>query len=142
MNDAPLCAADWYEKVLGVRRAPTRAPPADCRVPFAPRRDPANQIHEPNARMFAGDILIFIYPNQRLATLTPRAIDTTGPLVFPQGRVVDHIAFSHPDLPALLARVHGAGVKVLEDVHDFGNTTLKAVMIEGPDSIAIELIGR
>jgi len=55
--------------------------------------------------------------------------------------VLDHIAFSHPDLPSLVARVRRAGVKVLEDVHDFGNTTLKAVMIEGPDRIAIELIG-
>ena len=34
------------------------------------------------------------------------------------------------------------GVTILEDVHAFGNTTLKAAMIEGPDKIAIELIER
>ena len=143
MSDAPLCAADWYERVLGLRRAPTNVPaPADCRVPFAPRRDPANQIHEPNARMFAGDILIFIYPNQRLAAMTPRAVDTTGPLLSPRGRVLDHIAFSHPDLPALVTWLRANDVKVLENVHNFGNTMLKAAMIEGPDRIAVELIER
>jgi len=31
-------------------------------------------------------------------------------------------------------------VKVLEGVHRFGNGTSKAAMIEGPDSIAIELV--
>ena len=40
MSDAPLCAADWYERMLGLRRAPAKTPlPADCHVPFgaAPR---------------------------------------------------------------------------------------------------------
>jgi hypothetical protein len=111
-------------------------------VPFAPRRDPANQIHEPNARLFAGDILIFIYPNQRLAAMTQRAVDTAGPLVSPRGRVLDHIAFSHPDLPSLVARLRHAGARIVDDVHAFGTTTLQAVTIEGPDRIAIELIGR
>lgn len=143
MSDAPLCASNWYEKVLGLRRGPTKEPlPADCNVPFTPRRDPANQIHEPNARMFAGDILIFIYPHQRLAALTQRAVDDQGPLVSPRGRVLDHIAFSVPDVPGTLTRLREAGVTVLEDVHNFGNTTQKAAMIEGPDKIAIELIER
>jgi catechol 2,3-dioxygenase-like lactoylglutathione lyase family enzyme len=143
MSDAPLCAADWYENVLGIRPNRTRAPrPPDCHVPFAPRHDPANQIHEPNARMFVGDILIFIYPNQRLAAMTPRAVETMTPLVSPRGRVLDHIAFSHPDVPALVVRLRASGVKILEDVHHFGSTNLKAAMIEGPDSIVIELIER
>jgi catechol 2,3-dioxygenase-like lactoylglutathione lyase family enzyme len=143
MSDAPLCAADWYEKMLGLRRAPAKEPPPnDCRVPFTPRRAPANQIHEPNARLYAGDILVFIYPNQRLAAMTERAVDDAGPLASSRGRVLDHIAFSVPDVPGLLARLRGAGVSVLADVHDFGNTTLEAAMIEGPDRIAIELVER
>ncbi len=143
MSDAPLCAAEWYERVLGLRRAAGRgAPHGDCHVPFAPRHNPANQIHEPSARLFAGEILIFVYPNQRLAALTQRAVETTGALVSPRGHVLDHIAFSYPKVPALVERLRGMGVTILEDVHAFGNTTLEAAMIEGPDKIAIELIER
>jgi hypothetical protein len=35
-----------------------------------------------------------------------------------------------------------AGVKILEDVHPFGTGGKPAAMIEGPDSIAIELVER
>lgn len=143
MSDAPLCAADWYETVLGLRRPPGKGPlPADCHVPFAPRRDPANQIHEPSARVFAGDILVFIYPNQRLKAMSQEPLEKEEPLVSPRGRVLDHIAFSTLDVPALVGRLRNAGVKVLEDVHRFGNTSAKAAMIEGPDRIAIELVER
>jgi hypothetical protein len=31
---------------------------------------------------------------------------------------------------------------VLEELHGFGTTTLKAAMIEGPDGMAIELVER
>jgi hypothetical protein len=33
-------------------------------------------------------------------------------------------------------------VKVLEELHPFGNSNARAAMIEGPDSIAIELVER
>jgi hypothetical protein len=33
-----------------------------------------------------------------------------------------------------------AGVKVLEEPHPFGRSGKRAAMIEGPDSIAIELV--
>jgi hypothetical protein len=33
-------------------------------------------------------------------------------------------------------------VKVLEELHRFGKGNTQAAMIEGPDSIAIELVGR
>jgi catechol 2,3-dioxygenase-like lactoylglutathione lyase family enzyme len=154
-SDSPLCAGDWYERVLGLRRGtnvygpssggkPAPAPPAgsDCHIPLAPRHAPANQIHEPSARVYAGDIMLFIYPHQRLAALTQRAVDDQGPLVSPRGRLLDHIALAVADVPATLARLRAQNVKVLEDVHNFGNSTLKAAMIEGPDLIAIELVER
>jgi hypothetical protein len=49
---------------------------------------------------------------------------------------------TYPDVPTALQRLRKLGVKVLEDVHNFGNTQLKAAMIEGPDGLAIELIER
>ena len=37
-------------------------------------------------------------------------------------------------------RLEVQGVKVLEGVHQFGDTDRRAAMIEGPDAIAIELV--
>ena len=134
MSAAPLCAAEWYERVLGLKRLGGVAPlPAgDCHVPFGPRRDPGNQIHEPNVRLLMDDIVLYIYPNQRP--------DIT--LATPRGHVLDHVAMTYPDVPAALARLKKLGVKVLEEVHELGDEKRKAAMIEGPDSLAIELVER
>ena len=134
MSDAPLCAAAWYERMLGLERLQPPGgdddQPADCRVEFGPRRDPGNQIHQPSARLMVGDILLFIYPNQR----------PERTLISPRGRVLDHVALACSDLPATLAVLRARGVTVLEDIHRFGDSDLQAAMIEGPDRLAIELV--
>ena len=134
MSAAPLCAAEWYERVLGLERVSVseEQPGGECDVPFGPRRDPGNQIHTPSARLRVGDIILFIYPNQR----------PTRSLGSPRGRVLDHIALMCTDLPDTLERLKGHGVKVLEGLHRFGDTMLQAAMIEGPDGLAIELVER
>ncbi len=129
-SDAPLCAADWYVKHLGaVRRgnAPLTGP---CEVPFAAPSEPLGVIRSPAATVRFGEISLIIYPRQR-----------PGPLVSPRGHTVDHIALSVPDLTAALDRLRKSGVKVLREPHRFGNSKTRAAMIEGPDSIAIELVG-
>lgn len=134
MSDAPLCAAAWYERLLGLERLPSLGGdddrPADCRVPFGPRRDPGNQIHQPNARLMVGDILLSIYPNQR----------PERPLVSSRGRVLDHVGLATGDLRATLAHLRAQGVTVLEDIHRFGDSDLQAALIEGPDRLAIKLV--
>jgi catechol 2,3-dioxygenase-like lactoylglutathione lyase family enzyme len=124
---APLCAADWYVKHLGATSRGQRTGP--CEVQFAAPSEPLGVIRSPAATVRFGDISLIIYPQQRPAKL-----------VSPQGHVVDHIAFSVPDLPGTWARLRNAGVKVLEEPHQFGNSKMKAAMIEGPDAIRIELI--
>jgi catechol 2,3-dioxygenase-like lactoylglutathione lyase family enzyme len=132
MSAAPLCAAEWYERVLGLKRLRAAAPQptGDCHVPFGTPRDPGNQIHEPNARLLMDDIVLSIYPNQRPgnALLTPR------------GHVLDHVAMTYPDVAVALARLRKLGVKVLKEAHNLGDSKAKAAMIEGPDSLAIELV--
>lgn len=133
MSAAPLCAADWYEEILGLTRLGPRTPaPPDCHVPFGPRRDPGNQIHEPNVRLPMGEIVLSIYPNQQPAAT----------LVSPIGHVLDHIALVYPDLPAAVPEFRRKGVRILRDLHRFGDTQAQAIFIEGPDAIAIELIDR
>jgi catechol 2,3-dioxygenase-like lactoylglutathione lyase family enzyme len=128
-SDAPLCAAEWYQKHLGaiIRNARDRATP--CEVPFAAPSEPLGVIRSPAATARLGEINLIIYPRQR-----------PGPLVSPRGQVVDHIAVSVPDVAAALDRLRRSGVKVLEEPRRFGKSQFRAAMIEGPDSIAIELV--
>lgn len=130
---APLCAAEWYETHLGARRPQGRGlpPPADCRVPFAAPSEPLGVIRQPAATVRLDDINLIIYPQQK-----PDPLEST------RGHVNDHIAVSYPNVPDALGRLRKMGVKVLEDVHNFGNTTTRAAMIEGPDRLAIELVER
>lgn len=127
-SDAPLCAADWYRKNLGaVSRAAERTGP--CEVPFAAPSEPLGVIRSPATTVRIGDINLIIYPRQR-----------PGPLVSTRGHVVDHIAVSYPNVPAALERFRKSEVKVLKEVHRFGNSDKRAAEIEGPDSIVIELV--
>jgi hypothetical protein len=143
-SEAPLCAADWYERVVGLAHLPDvgRAPGADCHVPFHARSNTASQILNPNSRVIpgSGPFALFVYPNQRLRALSANAVDDRGPLVSSRGHVIDHIAFAVADLDDALRRLRGQNVPVIEKPHRFGKSAQKAAMIEGPDKIAIELV--
>lgn len=124
---APLCAADWYVKHLGAVSRSTRNGP--CEVPFAAPSEPLGVIRSPATTVRFGEISLIIYPQQKPAKL-----------VSPRGHTVDHIALSVSDLTVTLERLRKDKVKVLEEIHPFGNSKIKSAMIEGPDAIAIELI--
>ena len=128
-SDAPLCAADWYVNHFGAvsRTGAQRTGP--CEVPFAAPSEPLGVIRSPAATVRIGEVNLIIYPRQR-----------PGPLVSSRGHAVDHIAFGVPDLKGTLERLRKSAVRVLEEPHPFGNSQTAAAMIEGPDSIAIELI--
>ena len=141
MSEAPLCAADWYVSVLGLRRGvETGRDGPDCRVPLTPRRDPGNQIHSPSARLYAGDVMIIIFPNQALEPFSPTPAARPSPLVSTKGRLLDHIAFTAPDLDAEERRLRANGVKIVRRPRPIAGSMQRAMMIEGPDSIRIELI--
>jgi predicted enzyme related to lactoylglutathione lyase len=128
-SDAPLCAAEWYQKQLGaVSRAAPRTGP--CEVPFGAPSEPLGVIRSPATTVRIGEISLIVYPRQR-----------PGPLVSTRGHVVDHIAVSYPNVEAQLERLRNSGVKVLEELHRFGTGSARAAMIEGPDSLAIEIVG-
>lgn len=130
-SDKPLCAADWYRQHLGAtsRAAPREGP---CDVPYAAPSEPLAVIRSPAATVRFDDISLIIYPRQR-----------PGPLVSPAGHVVDHLGLSVSDLKATVARLEAGGVRIIRGVHPFGRDgkTLAAV-IEGPDSMLIELVER
>jgi catechol 2,3-dioxygenase-like lactoylglutathione lyase family enzyme len=126
---APLCASDWYVKHMGATRRAGAQREGPCEVPFAQPSEPLGVIRSPASTVRFGDISLIIYPRQRQATL-----------VGTRGHVVDHIGLAVSDLSATLERLRRSGVKVLEAPRRFGDSDTRAAMIEGPDSIAIELV--
>ena len=125
-SEHPLCAADWYVRMLGgVRRAAPREGP--CEAPYGQPSEPLAVIRSPAATVRFDDISLIIYPRQRPGTLESS-----------RGHIVDHIALSVGDLGAALARLEKGGVKVLQAAQAFGAG--RSAMIEGPDRIAIELV--
>jgi catechol 2,3-dioxygenase-like lactoylglutathione lyase family enzyme len=129
-SEHPLCTADWYVRHLGAaRRGTVREGP--CEAPYGAPSEPLAVIRSPAATVRFDDISLIIYPRQR-----------PGSLVSSAGHVVDHLALSVADLPAALTRLEAAGVRVLRGVHPFGSGQGKAALIEGPDSIVIELVER
>ena len=154
-HEHPQCAMEWYSAHLGARvpqgrggAAPTQgtgsaAPQsqsgsapgaraaADCRTKtYAPPTWPSfaktGFVREPSGSVFFDDIGILIRPWPG------------GGLVSPRGKIVDHWAVSTADLNATVTRLKGEGIKLLEEIHAWGNS--RAAMIEGPDRVAIEVV--
>jgi len=136
-HEHPNCAMDWYVAHLGARRPQGRGgnppPPAsgDCHTTaYAPPTYPSfvkgGFVREPSGGVNFDDISILIRPWPG------------GGLASTRGKLVDHWALSTADLSAIVARLKAEGVKILEEIHPWGNS--RAAMIEGPDRIAIELV--
>ncbi len=136
-HEHPLCAIAWYVTHLGATMpqgtggAPTTPDATDCKRPYAPPTWPSffkfpGFVREPSGSVRFDDIDILIRPWPG------------GGLVSTRGHLVDHWALSVADLPATVARLKNEGVKVLEEIHPWGN--MRAAMIEGPDRVAIELV--
>lgn len=139
MSAAPLCAADWYVAVLGLRRGPqTGRVGPDCHAPMAPRGDPGNQILSPSARVYAGEIMIAIHPNQGLETFSSHPLKRPPRLVSSRGHVLDRIAFVAPDLEGQARRLRALGVRIIEPARVRDGR--RSLVIEGPDAIIIELM--
>ncbi|MBI1874050.1 MAG: VOC family protein [Acidobacteria bacterium] len=137
-HEHPLCAMQWYTTHLGATRPQGRggaAPPppsgGDCRTQlYAPPTWPSfaktGFVREPSGGVLFDDISISIRPWPG------------GGLVSTRGKLVDHWALRVSDLAASVGRLKAEGVKVLEEIHPWGNT--RSAMIEGPDRIAIEIV--
>jgi catechol 2,3-dioxygenase-like lactoylglutathione lyase family enzyme len=130
-HEQPGCAAEWYVTHLRVgATARGERGAGDCQRPYEeitwPALDKIGMVRNPAGSVPVSDMVSIL--------IRPRH----GPYVSPRGQVVDHFALSVPDLDATVARLKSEGVKVTQDIHQWG--TMHAAMIEGPDLVAIELV--
>jgi hypothetical protein len=135
-HENPVCAQEWYITHLGTIRPPMRGggpspvPTGDCKIPYGEPSWPApvkqGFVRQPGGRTLVDDVGFYILPKQGSALAPTR------------GSVVDHMGLSVSDLAATVTRLKSEGVKFIEEIHPWG--TSRAAMIEGPDSVAIELV--
>jgi catechol 2,3-dioxygenase-like lactoylglutathione lyase family enzyme len=137
----PVCAQLWYNAHLGGvspaargrAGAPPPAPPTmeTCKQPYGPPTFPSptknGWLRSPTAVVRFDDVAFYIIPKQG-----------SGPLAPTRGQGIDHMGLSVSDLDAMVTKLRGEGVKFLEQPHPWGNT--RAAMIEGPDSVSIEIV--
>lgn len=136
-QDDPYCAQLWYQTHLNApvfagRTSPTPLTEATCKVPRGPDRSwPALEregtFRAPSAAVVFGDVALPWYMRQG-----------DQPHASTRGHVYDHIALSVADLDAWVAKLHGEGVRFLEEPYKLGES--RAVMIEGPSREALELV--
>jgi catechol 2,3-dioxygenase-like lactoylglutathione lyase family enzyme len=136
-HEHPYCAIAWYVTHLGATMPQGTGGAAitpdgnDCKRLYAPPTWPSffkfpGFVREPSGSVKFDDIDILIRPWPG------------GGLVSTRGHIVDHWALSVADLPSTVARLKSEGVKILEEIHPWGN--MQAAMIEGPDRVAIEIV--
>ena len=148
-HERPLCAANWYVEHLGMELPPVRDSsgaetprkpwdPCDVRYGEAgwPSLEPVGTIRQPSGGVRFGNGSMSWYPRQCVGD----RCGSDRPLVPSRGQALDHVAFAVEGLDALLARLRRANVKVVEGPYRFGDT--RAVMIEDPDGLSIELVER
>jgi catechol 2,3-dioxygenase-like lactoylglutathione lyase family enzyme len=146
-HEKPRCAANWYAEHLGMELPPVREPSGQespgkpwepCDAPYGeagwPSLEPAGTIRTPSGGVRYGNGAMSWYPRQCVLGRCGR----DQPLVPSRGQALDHVAFTVDDFDGLVARLRRAGVKILAGPYDFGNS--RAVMIEDPDGLSIELI--
>jgi len=157
-GEQPRCSANWYAEMLGFALPAGRDPDTGNPVPREryepcegeraeptfPSLDPAGTIRGPTATIRHGSGTISIYPRQCLGD----QCEIDEPLVPSRGQVLDHVAFEVADLPAWIEWLESREVTFLERYRPFapeGSLDLDApgsVIVEGPDGLAIELVGR
>ncbi|MBM3778118.1 MAG: hypothetical protein FJW23_07745 [Acidimicrobiia bacterium] len=149
-HEQPLCAANWYVEHLGMQMAPTRDwVTGETGQPerWEPCERPISQVVTYASTMRSG-WLRSPSGNVRFANSTwlayPRqchfgrcGADGDRPLARSRGQVLDHVGFTYPDLDAVIAHLEARNV-TMQGPYALGDT--RAVMVETPDGLALELI--
>ncbi|MDF2771799.1 MAG: hypothetical protein K0S86_1293 [Geminicoccaceae bacterium] len=146
-HEHPRCAANWYVEHLGMELPPDRdssgketprKPWDPCEVargePGWPSLERAGTIRQPSGGVRFANGAMSWYPRQCVGERCGRDL----PLVPTRGQALDHVAFAVTDFAGLVERLRHARVKILLEPYAFGD--VRAIMIEDPDGLAIELI--
>lgn len=147
-HEHPWCAASWYIEHLGMRPPLRRNSAADeaeeieiptpCEVEFGapsfPSLEPQGTLRAPSSRVRYGNGAMSAYTRQcRFGRC-----GEDQPLISSEGQVLEHVGFSIPDLDLHVERLRSEGVRIVQEIHSFGET--RAAMIADLDGLLLHLV--
>jgi len=131
-------AKNWYREHLGLDASrdtpkPPKAP-ADLNAMQVFRYLWMSQVSTDNG------VTINIFAKPHEDSVVWWNYDGIDELVPTDGRVVDHIAFSYPDIDPVFERMKKNGVEIVKPIAFNDEYKLKSFFVRGPDQILVEIV--
>lgn len=83
-------------------------------------------------------INVFAKPNDKTIVWWPG--ESVGELQKTDGRVVDHIAFSYPDIDPVFERMKKDGVEIVQPIKEDSKYGMRSFFVRGPDKVLVEIV--
>ena len=130
LSDDPIAAGQWYAGHFGIR---VRKGSGDKRYYEGFQVGPASSF-------LIDNVNFIIYPAGYMEKQWPENWPRHKAFEPTTGRVIDHVGLSVDNLEETIARLKTEGVNVIGEPAKFRSTTQRAIMIEGPDHLSIQLV--
>jgi len=130
LSDDPVAAGQWYAEHFGLR---VRKGSNDKRYYEGFQVGPASSF-------LIDNVNFIIYPAGYMEKQWPENWAKHKTFEPTTGRVIDHVGLSVDNLEETIARLKTEGVNVIGKPSQFRKTSQRAIMIEGPDHLAIQLV--
>ena len=130
LSDDPIAAGQWYAEYFGLR---VRKGSGEKRYYEGFQVGPASSF-------LVDNVNFIIYPAGYMEKQWPENWAKHKQFEPTKGRVIDHVGLSVDHLDETIARLKNEGVNVIGKPAKFRKTGQRAVMIEGPDHLSIQLV--
>jgi len=129
LSDDPIAAGQWYAEHFGLR---VRKGSPDKRYYEGFQVGPASSF-------LIDNVNFIIYPAGYMEKQWPGNWAKHKQFEPTAGRVIDHVGLSVDNLDETIARLKTEGVNFIGQREKFRKTSQRAIMIEGPDHLSIQL---
>ena len=132
---------DWYIDHLGALGDKTPIPdPGPPPADMAFTDPPQNTFSAIwNTAVVVDSVIFNIFVNPKAPAFWWRG-DLIPKLASTDGRVIDHYAFSYPDIEPVHDRMKADGVEIVKDIAWDDELKMKSFFVRGPDGVLIEIV--
>ena len=135
-------AADWYIKHLGAKGLITNAakpepPPADFKL-SDPNANAFKYIWMTAVQVDGVTFNIHIKPEGPVFWYPGEPY--TGEFEKSDGHVINHFAFSYPDIEPVYQRMKAGGVEIVKDIAWDDKFKMKSFFVRAPDKVLVEIV--
>lgn len=139
--DDVVATAKWYVEHLGLN-PPGGYPPRPPKAPEDAASAGANAFRYMWMSQVStdNDVAINVFNKPSKDSIVWWNYEGLGDLVPTDGRVIDHLAFSYPDIEPVFKRMKEAGVEIVRPIEEKPELKLKSFFVRGPDKILLEIV--